>query len=471
MATITSAGIGSGIDVETLITRLMSLERQPITQLQQRTDGLKTQLSAVGKLQSNISSLRDVVAKLTQSSGFGAAKATSADATLMSASAESGAALGSYNVQVDRLATAQSLASSAVPQGSGIGAGTITINFGKYNADLSSFDADPSRTSLIIPVASGEDSLESIRDKINAMKAGIVANVVTDVNGSRLVMRSVDPGAANAFKVTVSDNDGNNGDDSGLSRLAYDPTAGINTANRKQAAQNAQVLIDGVQLETTTNQIKDAIAGVTINLMKTGSSVLTVGQDTDSVKKLITDFVDAYNTTITQLRDITKNDPEGTSGPLKGDQGVIQIQNQLRQLIGSSTTLGGSLSRLADIGLDPQSDGKLKINDSKLTAALAKPDDLKGLFSGIDSGNAANSGFAQRLRELADQLLSTDGRIEARKKGINSRIEANGDRSEALERRLELVEKRLRAQYTALDGTVGKLNGLSTYLQQQLSRL
>lgn len=470
MATITSAGIGSGIDVESLITRLMSLERQPIQQLQQRTDGLKTQLSAVGKLQSNIATLRDAVAKLTQTSGFGASKASVADTTLLSASADSGAAVGSYNIQVNRLATAQSLASSAVPQGSGIGSGTLTISFGTYSSDLSTFDADPARTSLIIPIANGEDSLESIRDKINAMKAGIVANVVTDVNGSRLVMRGVDPGAANAFQVTVSDDDGVNTDDSGLSRLAYDPTAGVNAANRKQAADNSDVLIDGVQLATSSNKIEGAIQGVTLDLQKTGSSVLTVGQDKDAVKKLITDFVDAYNAAIGQLRDLTKNEKD-SSGPLKGDQGVIQIQNQLRTLVGSSTTLGGSLSRLAEIGLDPGSDGKIKIDDAKLTAALAKPDDLKGLFAGVDSGDASNSGFAQRLRELADQLLSTDGRIEARKKGISDRIDANGDRAEALERRLELVEKRLRAQYTALDGTVGKLNGLSTYLAQQLNRL
>lgn len=475
MATITSAGIGSGIDVESLITRLMSLERQPIAQLKERTDGLKTQLSAVGKVQSSLSALRDAAGRLTQSTAFQSASASSSDATTVSASAASGAALGSFNVSVSRLATAQSLASEPVTAGSNVGTGTITIDFGRYSGDLSTFDADPSRTSLIIPVVSGEDQLEQIRDKINAMKSGIVASVVSDVNGSRLVMRAVDSGAANAFRVSVADDDGNASDASGLSMLAYDPTAAINTSARKQVAQNALATVDGVDIESASNRIEGAIQGVTLNLLRPtavgASTQITVGQDKDATKKLVTDFVTAYNDTIKLLRDQTRNDPQGTSGPLRGDQTLIGVQYQLRNLIGSSTTLGGAFSRLAEIGLDPGSDGLIKVNDAKLTSALNRPADLQGLFAGLDAGNDANSGFAQRLRGIADQLLSTDGRIESRKKGLNERIESAGDREEQLERRLELVEKRLRAQYTALDGTVGRLNGLSSYLQQQLTKL
>lgn len=477
MATITSAGIGSGIDVESLITKLISLERAPITQLQARTDGLKTQLSAVGKVQSSLSTLRDAAAKLAQGSGFQSASATSSDAATVSASAVSGAALGSFNVSVGRLAKAQSLASEAVPAGSHIGTGSITIDFGSYSGDLSTFDADPSRTSIIIPVVSGEDQLEQIRDKINAMKSGVVASVVSDVNGSRLVMRATASGAANAFRVTVADDDGvsDNADLSGLSRLAYDTTAAINSAARKQPAQNALATIDGIDVESASNRIEGAVQGVTLTLQQQSavgaSTAVTVAQDKDATKKLVTDFASAYNDAIKLMREQTKNDPAGSSGPLKGDQTLIGMQYQLRGLIGSSTTLGGQFSRLAEIGLDPGSDGLLKINDSKLSSALDRPADLQGLFAGIDSGNADNNGFALRLRTLTDKLLSTDGRIESRKKGITSRIDANGDREDQLERRLELVEKRLRAQYTALDATVGRLNGLSSYLTQQLTKL
>ncbi|MFN4115120.1 MAG: flagellar filament capping protein FliD [Inhella sp.] len=472
MATITSAGVGSGLDVESLIQRLMSLERKPIADLKQRTDGLKTQLSAVGKLQSSLASLRDISARLAQSTGFSGASASSNDAASVTASASSGAALGNYQINITRLATAQSLASNAVPAGSNIGTGTITIDFGSYSDDLSTFDADPSRTSLVIPVTAGEDQLEKIRDQINAMKAGVVASVVSDVNGSRLVMRAADTGAANAFRVSVSDDDGNNADGSGLSMLAYDPTQAINAGARKQAAQNALLSIDGVDIESASNRIDSAIQGVSLNLLRpTAGATISVAQDQEATKKLITDFANAYNDTLKLLREQTRNDPQGGSGPLRGDQTFVSVQFQLRNLIGGSTTLGGSFSRLAEIGLDPGSDGLLKIDQTKLSAALNKPADLQGLFAGQDSGNPANDGFARKLRQLGDQLLSTDGRFESRKKGLNDRIDANGDRESQLERRLELVEKRLRAQYTALDGTVGRLSGLSAYLQQQLNRL
>jgi flagellar hook-associated protein 2 len=477
MATITSAGIGSGLDVEGLVTKLMSLERQPVQQLKQRTDGLKTQVSAIGKLQSSLSGLRDSVTRLSRVDGFGAASATSSDATTVTASASNGAALGSYAIKVANLAQAQSTASKAFAANSSTGTGTITIQLGKYSDDLSQFDADPKRTSLIIPVAAGEDDLSKIRDKINAMKAGIVANVVTDVNGSRLVMRAVESGTANAFRVTVADDDGTDTDGDGLSAFAIDrtSTSEVNLDTLKQEAKNSLLTIDGVSIESATNRIEDAIQGVTVNLLRPtaldASTTLTIGQDQAATKKLVTDFVSSYNDTIKQLRELTRNDPDGTTGPLRGDQTLASIQNQLRQLASGSSTLGGSFTRLASIGLDPSTDGSLKINDVKLEAALAKPDDIKGLLGGIDTSDASNNGIATRLRELTDQLLSSDGRIESRKKGLATRIESNGDREEALNRRLELVEKRLRAQYTALDGTQSRASGLSSYLQQQLSRL
>ncbi|MBB5205909.1 flagellar hook-associated protein 2 [Inhella inkyongensis] len=477
MATITSAGIGSGLDVETLISRLVAAERAPISQLQQRTTGLKTQLSAYGKLQASMASLRDAAAKLSRTDTFGAVTAASSDPTLVSVSASNGAPAGNYSVKVDRLAAAQSIATPAIPSGSALGSGTIQIDFGKYLTDDQgnvNFDADPSRTSLIIPIVSGEEQLEKVRDKINAMKAGIVASVVSDANGSRLVMRGIDPGAANAFRVTVADDDGIPDDNTGLSALAFDASTGVNTSNLKQAAQNAKATVDGIEIESASNVITGAVEGLTLTLNKVSadSATVTVGQDKAALKKNITDFVSAYNSAISLLRDQSKYDPGSkTAGPLQGDSAVTSMQNQLRTLVSSSTSLGGSLSRLAQIGLDPGSDGQLKIDNTKLDAAIDKPSDLKGLLSGLDSSDAGNNGLAQRLRTLADNFLGSQGRLELRQKGIQERIEANADREAQLEQRIQLVEKRLRAQYTALDGTMSKAQGLSTYLSQQLQKL
>jgi flagellar hook-associated protein 2 len=473
MATISSAGIGSGIDVESLIARLVSVERTPITQLKQRTDGLKTQLSAFGKLQSQLATLKDAANKLTRSDTFTSATASSSDATAATATAGANAALGSYTVNTTQLAAAQSLASNAVPSGSSIGTGTITITFGKYSDDLSQFDADPTRTSLVIPVITGEDQLEKVRDQINALKSGIVASVVSDVNGSRLVMRGAESGQANGFRVSVADNDGTNTNASGLSSLAFDPTTSVNAGLLKQAALNAKASINGISIESATNQISGAIEGVTVNLLKQGSAAtITVGQDKEALKKAINDFATAYNGAINLLREQGRVDPATRGGgPLRGDSTVSGIQSQLRNLAGGSTTLSGALSRLSAIGLDPQSDGTLKVDATKLDAALASPTDLKALFGAEDTSNPENNGLGLRFKTLIDGLLEPEGRIDSRQKGLQARISSNDKRNEQLELRLQLVEKRLRAQYTALDGTMSKASNLSAYLNQQLQRL
>lgn len=479
MASITSAGIGSGLDVESLISKLVSVERAPIQQLQKRTDGLKTQLSVYGKLQSSLSALRDAASKLTRSDTFGAVAATSSNAAAVSASASNGTAAGSYNVTVTRLAQAQSLASAAQAAGASTGTGTITIDFGSYTTNALgevNFDTDPARTSLVIPVISGEDQLDKVRDKINAMKLGIVASVVTDANGSRLIMRGVDPGAANAFRVTVADDDGNSTDGAGLSAFAYDRSTAspVNVGSLKQTAVNALATIEGVDIESASNSISSAVEGVTFTLTQTSATpvTLTVSQDKTAIKKAITDFATAYNDTLKLMRDQSRYDPGSkTAAPLQGDSTIVSLMNQLRGLAGGTSTLGGSLTRLAEIGLDPTGDGSLKVNDVKLDAAVANASDLKALFGGEDPTNSGNNGLALRLRQMADDLLGTDGRLTNRQKGLQERITSNGKRESELERRIALTEKRLRAQYTALDGTMGRMQGLSAYLNQQLPKL
>ncbi len=271
----------------------------------------------------------------------------------------------------------------------------------------------------------------------------------------------------------MADDDGTNTNASGLSTLAYNPTTAVNAGLLKQAAQNSRASINGIDVESATNQIAGAIEGVTVSLLKQGSSAtLTVGQDKDAIKKAVTDFASAYNSTITLLRDQARVDPATRGGgPLKGDSTVNAIQSQLRNLAGGSTTLGGALQRLSAIGLDPQSDGTLKVDSAKLDAALNNATDLKALFAAEDAGDASNSGLGQRFKSLIDGLLEPDGRIDSRQKGLQSRISNNDKRSDALELRLTLVEKRLRAQYTALDGTMSKASNLSNYLTQQLANL
>jgi len=481
MPTITSTGIGSGLDIETLINKLVALERTPITQLTTQTNKLQTQLSSYGKVQSALATLRDAAAKLTRPDTWAATVATSSDASSVSVTTSStggsAATAGNVSVQVSKLATSQTVASKVLPASPGsVGQGSITIELGQWNADQSAFTAKDGVTAITVDIGAGEDQLSQIRDKINAARPGIGATVVTDSNGSRLVLRGNDTGEANGFRVTVNDADGNSGDDTGLSALAFDPSAGINTVNQKLAATNAAATVNGIDISSASNSLTGVVAGLNINLLKTtaGDVSLSVGSDSVGIKKAITDMATAYNSMATLLRDQTKAVPlargstdSSQSGPLQGDTTVVSLQNQLRSMVGSSSTLGGSLARLTDIGLEPSATGTLTTNDAKLTAALGNLDNVKQLFMGLDTGNPDNNGLAQRLRSLGDVALGTEGRLSSRQTGLQSRISDNGKRNGELEARVALTETRLRARYTALDTQMAKLTSLSSYVTQQ----
>lgn len=469
---LSSAGLGSGLDVNTIVSKLMAIESQPVSDLQAANGKLQTRISSYGLLQSALSSMQDVARKLNNPDSWAAATASSSDSTAIAASATNASA-GSYSISVSQLAAAQSI--SSVPYtnaSSSIGQGSLTIELGSWSADQSSFTPKSGATPVSITIAAGSDSLSAIRDQINAAKAGVTASVVTDSKGARLVLRSQTTGEANGFRVTVSDADGGDGDTSGLSALAYDPSAGLASMTLNQAAANAHANINGLDIDSATNTLSNSVDGLTLNLLKTSSSPInvTVGSDTTALKKLITDFVSAYNTLAGQFRDQTKYDSANkTAGALQGDSRVVGLQAQLRGLTGGSTTLGGAFSRLADIGIDPAGDGTLSVNATKLSAALNNLSDLKQFFTGVDSGNSKNNGFGQRWVKFASDSLGTDGQLSSGQSALQANVRRNNDQISKLQDHLALVEKRMRAQYTALDSTMSKLNTLSSYVSQQFS--
>ncbi|MCH7345837.1 flagellar filament capping protein FliD [Pelomonas sp. CA6] len=472
MASVTQVGIGNNTSYESLIQGLVNAERTPITQLQTRAKTMQTQLSAFGKLQSAISAVRDAAAKLTRPDTWGALTATSSDTSALTVTAGTGTAGGNFSVAVTQIAASQTLASPAVSADTKLGAGTLTIQLGKWNADQTGFTPKSGATAVNVSIGA-DDSLTTIRDKINSAGAGVVASVVNDSSGSRLVMRSSLTGESSAFRVTVADGDGNNSDAAGLSRLAFDPSAGISSMGQTQAAQNAKAVINGLPVNSESNTIESAIDGLSMTLLKPATTTVTMNQDKDSIKKTINEFVTAYNAFVQLTRDQLKyDDSTKTAGPLQGDSTAIGMQSQLRQIMSGSTTLAGNTyNRLAAVGLDIQSNGTITVNDTKLNTALGHVTDMKQLFMGLDTGNKENSGIAQRLRAAADEMLSFDGSLSTRQKGLQSRIKDNGERQDKLEDRVALIEKRLRAQYTALDKTMGKMNQLSSYVSQQMTLL
>jgi flagellar hook-associated protein 2 len=471
MATISAPGVGSGLDVRSIVSQLLAIERRPIEQLQSAASRIQTQISAYGKLQSSLATLQGVVNKLTRADTWGAVTTASSRSDAVGASATAGAPAGTYSVVVRQLASGQALASSTYAERSAVvGQGTLRIELGDWDAvpPVTKVDATP----VEIPIGPGEDTLEGIRDKINAAGAGVTASIVSDVNGSRLVIRSLDTGAENGFRIQVADADGNDTDAAGLSALGFDPSAGASQLVRTRAAADALAEIDGLLVQSKSNTLTDVVGGLTLKLTRAGPDPveITVGQDSQSLRNTIEEFVTSYNEVINLVRQQTKVDPGGTgSGPLQGDRAGAVVLAKLRELLGGTTSASAAFSRLADIGFDVQTDGTIKLIDGKLDNAVATSAELRKLFAADDADPAAD-GFGRRLDDWLGLVLGSDGLLDSRTDGLQQRLKANERQRERLEDRIALTEQRLLRQYTALDARLGQLNGLSAYMTQQIAQ-
>jgi flagellar hook-associated protein 2 len=473
--TISSAGIGSGLDVNAIVSQLVAIERRPITLLKGEVGQLQTQLSAFGRLQGALSTLRDAALALTKPATWTAMAATSSNPTNLSATATGTAQPGRHEVVVTSLAQGQTVATRAFAGPSAVlGSGTLRI-------ELGDFDADPpvpkaGATAIDVTIAPGADTLSAVRDAINAAGAGVRASISSDASGSRLVLRSAETGLENGFRVEVlTDDDGNAGDANGLSALAWDPhiaTDPQTAATRPQAAANAQFTVDGLPLTSTTNTLAGAIQGVSLTLRQAGTTEVVVEPDNAALTKALDSFVSAYNATVNMLREQTRYDPTTKqAGALQGDRGAIQLLGQLRRMFTDSSGASSVFTRLADAGLKLNTDGTIVVDTAKRDAALANRGELQKLFANADAGVPANNGFAKRFQQWLDGVLGSDGAIDARQQGLKDRLRAKEQQQERLEDRVKRTEERLLRQYSALDNQMGQLNALSSYVLQQMAML
>ena len=474
MTTISSPGIGSGLDVNSIITQLVAIERQPIDVLKAKSTKIQAQISEYGKLKSAISAFRDASLKLTSNGTWGLSVGTSSDSTAVGVTVKSGAAVGSYSLQVQTLAKTQSLASKVYASAATTpGAGTLHIELGAWGTGTPNPTFTPKSGATAVDITvEATDTLAQVRDKINAANAGVTAMVLTDASGSRLMLRSAATGAVNAFRTTVVDADGNNTNATGLSALAYNLSAGVARMTRTETAANAAATLNGLAITSPSNTLADVVDGVTLTLGKVTTSVvdIKVVQDNESLKKAVQAFADAYNALNTLIAGEVKYDAASkTGGPLQGDSTAVGLQRQMRTLMGSSSGASSVFTRLSDVGLEMQRDGSLSVTAGKLDTALANLPELKKLFANSDTLVPGNDGIARQFRAMGDSLLSVDGAISTRTDGLRKRIELNQDAQDRLDLRVAQTEKRLRAQYTALDATLGRMSGLSQYVTQQMA--
>lgn len=466
MAAISSAGIGSGLEVDSLITKLMEVEKKPVAQLQTQATAIQAKISAFGSVQSAVSAFRDASLKLTQATTWGVTTATSADPATMKVSTTDGAVPGNYAIRVDKLATSQSVVTQKTFESasSTVGSGTLRIEMGAIS-DENGFTVQQSVPAVDIDI-SPTDTLATVRQKINAAGAGVSAVIVNDATGARLIITSSATGAANGFRVTASG-------DAGLAELGYDPDSTTNATRLTQDASDAQLNVNGVDITSASNTLAGTIQGLTVNLYKTTGETpmqVSVDQDNDAIKTAITGFVDAYNAMAKLVTSQTKYDAATkTAGTLQGDGAAIAMQRQLRNALSEKSPASSVFQTINDIGLTTQSDGTIKVDDAKLTAALGKLPELKKMFTASDALHPENNGVAKRLQLLGDAMLGTDGSLTTRAEGLNKSLSSNKKQQDAANTRLTLTETRLRNQFSALDTAMAKMNALNAYISQQVT--
>lgn len=460
MAGLTSLGVGSGLDAENIVSKLMAVERIPLSRLNTRTSGYNAKISAYGAISSNLASLKTASSAL-YSTKTNLLTASISDPTVTTATASTSASAGTYTLEVTQLAKAHSLSSRVVATTTeAMGTGSLAITNG---------------TNIFsVPINSTNNTLSGIRDAINSSSSNtsVRANVLTDSAGSRLVLTSKETGVSNTISITVNDSDLNNTDaynattntTPGLSQLAF--TSGANNLNQVQAAQNATVKLDNVALSFSSNTVTDAIPGVTLNLTKetdTTPTTITIARDSTGLKKLADDFVKAYNDLRSTIVKNTSYDATTkTASTLTGDSTVRSIDRQLREALRTVPAgVTGSMIQLADAGITIDSSGVMSVDSTKFQKAIDT--NFSGLQSMID-------GYGKATYSLITSLTDTNGVISARTSGLKDSIKLLDNQKELLNTRLEAIEKRYRSRFTSLDTLISGMQSTSNFLTQQISR-
>jgi flagellar hook-associated protein 2 len=451
MAGISVTGIGSGLDINKIVTDLIAAEKAtPTKRLDTRAAAFKEQLSGIGTFQSAVSEFRSALSNITGISKFQSLTASVGNTALFTASATSVAQAGSYNVEVTQLAQAQKLATDPNHRFASttdiVGSGSLTFQFGTYDSGANTFTANAAKASKTVTIAANS-TLEGVRDSINKADIGVQAGIINDGTGFRLTLSAKDSGAANSLRITTGENgtagdsDGDNLDQAGLSLLAYDPTlaaAGKNMV-QTQVAQNALLNVDGLDISSASNSVVGVVPGVTLNLKSKlvgAPTTLTVAQDTSATVKSVDAFVAAYNKLMDTSKSLTFYDAKtGEKGILLGDRNVRSITNQVRNILTSTITgATGTAQSIADAGVSLQKDGTLKLDSGKLQTALANdPKAIAALFTrtGVAtdaqiSFNSARAVAATQGQYLGATIGGTPNAFTIDSSNSNFAIKVNG---------------------------------------------
>lgn len=468
MATISTLGIGSGLDLSTILDNLQASEKASLTPISTQQSAYTAKLSAYGTLSSALTTFQTANTALNSADLFSSTTATSTGSAF-SATTTSGAVAGSYTISVSKLAQAQTLTSgvqssnTAVLGDSSAASRTLSIKL----ADGTSKD---------ITLTSDQTSLTGMRDAINKAGAGVSASIIKSGDGEyRLSLTAAKTGEKYAVSsVTVT------GDDTLQSIVGFDATQtdADNPLDLSVAAQDAQLTVNNVAITSSSNTISDALEGITLNLkdVTSSSQTLNVAKDTTKVTTALSDFVDAYNTLLDQFNSLTKYTAvdvgaaaqDTSNGALVGDSTLRTIQTQLKGLLTNAAS-SSNYKTLSQIGIssDPTT-GALKLDSAVLKTALDKdPDGIKEMMI----GDGKTTGITTKIATNLTGWLSSTGIIQAAKDGVSKTLNNLTDQYNKMSTRIDNLIARYKAQFTQLDVTMSSLNSTSSYLTQQFDNM
>jgi flagellar hook-associated protein 2 len=480
--TISSAGIGSGLDVNAIVDKLVSIEHRPIDIIATQQKSVQTKLSSFGLLKNFMANLKDAAAQLADTSLWKSTTTTSSNAAIATATPTLGSrtppALGSYHLKVANLAQAQTLVSKPVADTKAeLGAGSLHIEIGTWNTGATAFTPKADTAAVDIDLADGASSLEAVRDRINAANAGVSATILRDANGARLVVKSSATGEENAVRITASGPAAGDPAPAGLAALAYDPpnaVAGADTLSLAQAGRNAHATINGVDISSASNVLDGAVEGLSISLQKASDDAVEigVGADTATMKKALSAFVSAYNDIASYIAKETKYDAATkTAGTLQGDASTLQLQKMLRTALSDTSSASSALPRLLDVGIHLGADNTLVLDSTKADKALANPQEMAKAFASRDAASTSGNGFGVRFSDLAAKTLDFEGLLATRTQAMQATISRYQDRQDKMEDLVSQYQARMMKVYTALDTKMSALTAQSNYVTQQMKIL
>ena len=434
---ISSLGIGSGLDANSIVEQLMQIERVPLENLERDKTDLNAKLSTFGQLNSALSTFQKSTAQLKSIDSFKRYSTTSSNEDAFTVSAGSTASIGSTGIQVNNLAEVHKMGSVSFldTDTTLLGAAgdqmTITVNAQSFTVDA------------------GGKTLEEIRNAINTdvNNTGITATIINENDNSHyLVLTSIESGVANSMNLSFT---GSLAADFGFTQI--------------QAAEDSQILVDGLYTVTRSgNVITDAIDGLSISLLNTTTQPeeLTVSRNIDGVTESVQAFVDAYNELNTALDTFSQGD-------LGRDGTIRAVESRIRGVLDTDPAgLSGVYNHLTDVGISVQRDGTMTLSKTDLKEAVNTDfSSFSELFANDDQG------YLFRLNASVDKLLDIDGLLDGRKSSISSRLGSLDRQIERQDYLLGLTELRLRSQFSALDTLMGDLGATSQYLNNQLAAL